>query len=269
MILAVDCDSAMLRLHAGNSGAEARCATLWRDSVDWPDPLPDIHIHLSPPCIMLSSARRGVSSERDMQLGVDDIRKSLDFVLDRKYVSWSLENVSQPGVRALLSNYAAKWPTRVAWTELDASDCGAPTNRVRLIAGPPRMIALLRELPVRRCSVADAFAARGMELPAQYIKNATRRRNGRACMRSVHGPAHCQTASHPLTWCTADGSTVRCLTVRETAVLQDFPDEWMLPRGSRDGIHALGNAVIPAVGEAIMKCAMKARQKSECRDGGG
>ena len=187
--------------------------------------------------------------------GKDGIRQALQVVLNYKYTSWSLENVSTPTVRELLDEFALRAPDLVSYTTVDAGELGAPTTRRRLIAGPPAMIERLREIPVHRVSVAEAFAAAGVNLPAQYIKNSTRSRDGSACIRSVSSQAHTQTASHPLTWCRADGRTVRCLTVEETAIIQGFPQKWMLPRGSRAGIRALGNAVAPPVARAVMRAA--------------
>ena len=54
------------------------------------------------------------------------------------------------------------------------------------------------------------------------------------------------TASHPLIWSTRDGTTVRCCTVAESAVLMGFPRGWQLPQGSRAGLRAVGNAVAAA-----------------------
>lgn len=102
-----------------------------------------------------------------------------------------------------------------------------------------------------------------LELPAQYIKNNTRTRKGAKCIRSVEGPSHTQLASHPLTWAHVDGSTVRCLTVKETALIQGFPSKWILPMGSRNGIRGVGNAVVPCVAEAIMKAAIEAAEPAE------
>ena len=67
-------------------------------------------------------------------------------------------------------------------------------------------------------------------------------------------PAFTITASHPLLWCDRDGSTVRCLTVAESALLMGFPPGWQLPSGSRVGLRAVGNAVPPPLAHAVMAC---------------
>ena len=253
-VLGVDCDDGALRLWRANTKSEGVVATLWTDAIKLPTPHSKLHVHLSPPCQALSNARRDASAD-DIEDGLSALRHALNFVIANPNRSWSLENVSTPVVRTLLQEYAQRWPDQVAYTILDAVDVGTPTTRKRLIAGPPKLIRKLRATPVCRVSVADAFENASTQLPAQYIKNSTRTRDRRPCVRSVQGPAHTVTASHPLTWCNANGDTIRCLTPKETAIVQGFPSTWLLPRRSRDAIRALGNAVPPPVGEAIMKAA--------------
>ena len=231
---------------------------MWNDAVLWPSAYSNLHVHLSPPCTTLSAANRDASSQAVAE-GLESIRHALQFVLDAGYKSWSLENVSTPAVRRLLSKFVNELPERVAYTIVDAADLGTPSTRLRLIAGPPALIRRLREMPVYRVSVADAFESAGVDLPAGHIKNGTRTRNGKSCIRNVQGVSHTQLASHPLVWCKADGTTIRCLTVTETAILLGFPKEWMLPNGSRAGIRAIGNAVAPPVAKAIMQAACEAR----------
>ena len=255
-IMGVDCEDGVLRLWAANTQGRARLARLWGDtSVEWPFARSNLHVHLSPPCTALSSARRG-ASQSAVNGGLESIRRALDFVLEKSHQSWSIENVPIPAVRELMHRYAISFPDKVAYCIVDSADLGAPTTRQRLIAGPPKLIRRLRETPVKRTSVSEAFKRAGVGLPAEYIKNGTRTRDRKPCVRSTMGPAHTVTASHPLTWCEKDGRTVRCLNVKETAILQGFPSDWLLPTGSRAGISALGNAVIPCVAEAIMRAAL-------------
>ena len=94
-----------------------------------------------------------------------------------------------------------------------------------------------------RVSIAEAFKAAKLPLPADFLKSNTSNRDGSPCVRSVHQPAFCVTASHPHTWCTRVGETVRCLKPSESAVLMGFPRSWRLPLGSRVGTRAVGNAV--------------------------
>ena len=257
-IAGYDSDDCVLRLWASNTGGKGFVATLWTDRVRIPPPRPNLHIHLSPPCTTMSNARRKTC---DSASDADAIRHAIEFVLKHRYKSWSLENVSTPTVRALIDEFVDSTPHLIAYTTVDAADFGVPTTRRRLIAGPPLIIRHLRETPVTRMSVAEAFNLAGVAIPAQHIRNSTRTRDGSACVRSVQGPAHTQTASHPLTWCKADGSTVRCLTVAETAIVQGMPLKWMLPCGSRVGIRALGNVIVPGVARAIMVAACAANKR--------
>lgn len=116
----------------------------------------------------------------------------------------------------------------------------------------------MRESPVSRVTVAEAFAKAALPLPATHLKSNTNNRDGTACTRSIHQQSFVTTASHPLTWSDHAGQSIRCVTVAETAVLMGFPSSWKLPTGSRLGIHALGNAVPPPFAKAIMRCAIEA-----------
>ena len=52
-VLGIDWDERPLRLWATNfPSARAVCATLGTDAVEWPAAEPDVHCHLSPPCVL-------------------------------------------------------------------------------------------------------------------------------------------------------------------------------------------------------------------------
>jgi hypothetical protein len=133
-----------------------------------------------------------------------------------------------------------------------------PQSRIRLVISTPRIIRGLKEMAVRRLTIADAFAAAGVDLPvgATHIKSNSNSRDGSPSLRSIYTQSFTLTASHPLAFSDAHGATVRCLTVAESAVLQMIPPSWQLPKGSRAGIHAVGNAVPPPVTTCIMRCAI-------------
>lgn len=243
--LGIDVDDSMVRLWAANTGGKGVLANLWTDSVEWPPAHPNLHVHLSPPCTTLSKANCNSNATE----GLDHIRNSLDLVHRQGYTSWSLETVSTPAVRTLVDERS------VAYTVVDAADYGTPSTRTRIVAGTPDLIHRIRTTPVCRVSVREAMVAANMPLPSNHVKNTSRTRDNRSCVRSVDGPAHTQTASHPLMWCNADGDTVRCFTVAETAVIMGFPKRWLLPRSSRAAIRALGNAVPPPLAAAIFAAA--------------
>lgn len=254
--MGIDCDPVPLKLWAANTGGRAVCASIGRDSVVWPEARADLHVHLSPACTHLSKARAGSASQGDVDAALRMVRWCLELVIEKGYASWSLENVSTPAVVRLVDAVAARHPTAVAYTTVEAADYGAPSSRLRLIASTPATVKRLKEQPTRRVSVADAFAAAGLPLPAEHLRSNTTNRDGSPCVRSVQQPAFCVTASHPLTWCNSGGATVRCLTVAESACLMGFPPGWQLPHGSRNGLRAVGNAVPVPLSAAIMRAAL-------------
>ena len=258
-VLGIDSDAAPLKLWATNCTPAGRavCATIGVDAIEWPEAAADVHVHLSPPCTSLSKARAGSASATSVAAALDAVRWCVQLVLEKGYASWSMENVATPAVVACVAELARQHPAHLT---LDATDYGVGSNRVRLIASTPAVIRALKEMPVQRVSVAEALAAAGLPLPAEYLKSNTSNRDGTPCMRSTQQPGFTVTASHPLIWCTRAGATVRCLTVAESAALMGFPPDWKLPLGSRAGLRAVGNAVPPPLAKAVMSCAVSAAQ---------
>ena len=264
--LVVDNDHVPLKLLAANvPNTRVKLTTLGpkADCVDFlPEPALDLHVHASSPCTELSSARMNATAA-DIESGLAMLKWSLDLVLERGDHSWSLENVSTTQTRALLQEYADAYPHHVAYATLDAVDFGAAQTRVRLIAGPPSLINALKEVPAaRRISVREAFANRALELPASHFKNQTRARGGGPSTRSCEDQSFTVCASHALTWCNRDGSSVRVMTSAESAILMGFPSDWRLPHGSRVSQKAVGNALCVEMSKAIMVAAMKVKQDS-------
>jgi len=256
-VFGVDNHDLMVRLWAANTNGTGNLAELWTEHVEWPDVKPNhMHVHLSPPCTTLSKAQR---DKRNVAHGLAYLCDSLEFVRRENTKSWSIETVDTPLVQDCLRRFQETHPDfKLSWVVVDAAEYGCPSTRVRLIAGNPTLIRTLRQIPVSRVSVADAFRRTGtVTLPAEYIKNNTRTSANRPCVRSVSKQCHTQTASHPLIWCTAEGDTVRCLNVRETAIIMGFPLDWMLPTSSRAAIRAIGNAVPPPLAAAIMSAAVQ------------
>ena len=263
VILGADKDSVPLKLWAANvPGGRATLATLGKDgdAIELPPPSPSIHVHSSPPCTDLSPARNGSvhsAAAADVEGGVRMLRWALDLVLERGDHSWSMENVSTPTTRAVLAEYADRFPGRVGFATLDAAEFGAAQTRIRLIAAPPKLIKLLQEMPsARRVSVREAFANDGLGVPATHFKNQTRNRDGTPCVRSVEEQSFTVCASHALTWCDREGKTHKVMTARESAVLMGFGRAWRLPKGSRNAQRAVGNALCVAMSKAIVQAAV-------------
>ena len=157
----------------------------------------------------------------------------------------------------MLADYAARFPKKVAFATLDAADFGSPQTRIRLIAGPPALIKLLQEMPSsKRVSVREAFASSGLDVPAPYLKNQTRGRDGEPCRRSVEEQSFTICASHALTWATRDGETVKTMSARDSAVIMGFDAVWRLPKGSRAAQKAVGNAMCVPMSRAIVQAAI-------------
>lgn len=260
VILGVDHDPVPLKLWSANvSGGRAVISSLGPsgDAVSLPPPSPHLHVHASTPCTDLSPARGRSATPADVASGVCMLRWALDLVIERGDYSWSLENVSTPKTREVLADYAARFPEKVAFATLDAADFGSPQTRIRLIAGQPALVKLLQEMPSsRRVSVREAFAAHGLEVPAPYLKNQTRGRDGEPCRRSVEEQSFTICASHALTWATRGGETVKTMSARDSAVLMGFDAAWRLPKGSRAAQKAVGNAMCVPMSRAIVQAAI-------------
>ena len=140
----VDRDSVPLKLWAANTGGRAVNATIGRDPVPWPDARPGLHVHFSPECTPLSKARSGGASQGEVDAALDAVRACLELAVRKGYESWSLENVGTPAVVRLVDEVAARHPSAVAHTTVDAADYGAPSCRLRLIASTPATIRRLR-----------------------------------------------------------------------------------------------------------------------------
>ena len=257
VVLAVDSDPAPLKLLGANAPrTKTVVATLGKEAVELPPAAPDLHVHMSTPCTTLSMARGGKATTAS-DTGLQMIRWAVEFVLERGDHSWSLENVATKATRALFSELEAAHPERVAWAVFDSADFGAPQSRVRLIAGPKKLIRMLQGMPcLRRVSVRDAFAERGEVPPAGYCKNQTRSHGGDPTMRTVEAQSFTVCAGHALTWCHSNGKTVRVMTARDSSVLMGFPPSWRLPKGSRVSQRAVGNAVCVALSKAITLAAI-------------
>ena len=107
-----------------------------------------------------------------------------------------------------------------------------------------------------RVSVREAFASRGLVMPATHFKNQTRNRDRTPCVRSVREQSFTVCASHALTWCDREGKTHKVMTARESAVLMGFGPAWRLPKGSRNAQRAVGNALCVAMSKAIVQAAV-------------
>ena len=255
MVLGIDNNSEAIACFAASvPGARKLCETMPSQRVDWPSG-EDVHAHFSPPCTALSRARAGSATEEQVEGGIEHLRWSVQTGLSR-FASFSVETVSVPRTRALIEGEVRANPKRLACAVVECADYGVPQTRRRLIAGPPHLIARLKEAPVaRRVSVADAFGGRP---PAPYLKNTTSRRSeegGTHCVRSCEEAAFTVCGARSLSWCNAEGKTVRCMPAVDLAVLQTLPRDWVLPKRTRAATLAVGNAVPSRLASSIMRAA--------------
>jgi hypothetical protein len=257
VILAVDSDPTPLKVLGTNAPQTTTVvATLGegRDEVSLPQAAPDLHVHISTPCTELSIARQ--NTRADTFGGLQMMRWAVRLALERGDHSWSLENVPTRATRALMTELVAAHPDRVAFGVFDSADFGAPQNRLRLIAGPPKQSRLLQIPCARHGAGRDAFKKAGTELPAPCCKNQTRSQSGGPTMRRVETQSFTVCAGHALTWCDADGKTVSVMTARHSAILMGFPLTWALPKGSRAAQRAVGNSMCVALSKAIVLAAI-------------
>ena len=254
VIMGIDSAPVPLKVWAANTGGTAVRATIGVDEIKWPDARADLHVHLSPACQVLSKARAKAASDDAKGVALDMLRRCVALVQRKGYTSWSIETVSTPATVAAF-RILSQEHIDVAFATLDAADYGCPSSRLRLIASTPALIRRLEEMPVKRVSTTDAFAAADLPLPADFLRSNTKKRDRSACVRSVQEQAFTVTASHPLTWCDRSGVTRRCLNVKESACLMGFRSDWMLPTGQRTGQRAVGNSVPVQLSTAIMRAA--------------
>ena len=214
-----------------------------------------LYVHSSPACALFSNARRGKGEEEEDKHNVLlAMRHFFESVVRNDYKYWSFEQVTANSILELLCEFKTQYPDKVDFAVLDASSFGCPSDRRRLIAAPPAAIKILKEFPVERVSITDAMQRRGLPMPSTHIRNS----NHGAKTRSVLETAFTVVASHPLTWSNNVGETVRCLNTDESATLMSFPAEWKPPRGQRNAITAIGNAIPPIMAYHIIKSVFEA-----------
>ena len=112
---------------------------------------------------------------------------------------------------------------------------------------------MLQGIPVaRQVSVREAFERAGREVPSTHLKNQTRNRYGVPAVRAVETTSFTVCASHALTWCDAEGKTVRTMSATESAI----PKTWTLPPNSKAAQAAVGNAMCVSLARAIVEAAI-------------
>lgn len=237
------------------------------------------HVHCSPPCVKLSCINQANvamsnSGAKGQVAAIDMVEWSLEMMLQSRCTSWSLEQVGERKVRAIVERVRQRYPSRLAYAVINLQKLGVPQTRSRLIAGPPVLIARL----LRKCSMARSRSVRDVIVrPRGTHVRSGRSEKGRVrrCIRRtgetrnvytragwedncrpVERPAPTVRGRHAHTWVTMrDNKAVdhTVLSPRELATLQTFPETYKLPVRKFDAYLQVGNAVPPLVAKLLLE----------------
>lgn len=267
-----DNDPVALKTHAANHpGVKHRLGPLPLARSAWPFPTDgrQFHAHFSPPCQKFSHVNKRKRTAGDAQEAQDLVTWSLETAIACGAASWSLEQVAAPAVITLVEAARVRHPGRIAYAKVDLAELGVPQRRVRLIAGPPELIATL----LRRRGTSNVRSARSVI----FKPRGTHLRNGKGWKHGVRGQDgrwryvkanwsdHCSRIDAPaptvlsdrgMNWVTlrngvATGPHPR-LRQHEYAALQTFPPTYQWPKTEQMALKQIGNAVPPLVAQLLM-----------------
>ena len=265
VVLAVDCCQTALKVHKDNHPDTVHICT----TLPPVDPLPtpgageDWHLHGSPPCTNLSVANQKRDAH-DREDGLQMIRWYLDFALSSSATSWSMEQVATPVVLSLLQEYkkaGSRHRNRIAFSVFLFYDRGVPQNRRRLIAGSPDVVARLLRVCKWHQSVQDVIRFPRGTHTRSFLRysNGKRDLEGKVkwiykkytdddCCFPITGPSHCTVCSYFLRWTTPhSGQKPKSLSVKETAALQCFPEDYVFNVSRSKARKCIANAVPPVI----------------------
>ena len=257
VVLAVDCDTASLKIHAANHphatharmtlgpSTEARLIELVRRLVP---PRGPWLLHGSPPCVKFSGMRnatKGKAHEEGMQL----VKWYVQLVKKLEPPYWTFEQVVAPSIKDYLASQ------RVTYHAFNFARYGVPQTRTRCLAGTTMLIHTLRDDKALRVAT-PVTPAMLLTPPA----GATRMRaSGGKCIekfyRPLDKPAWCLLTACKPVYVTEDGRCVRVLTSQELLKLQTFPSSYRMPphlcsEGER--VKLVGNAVPPLMSRLLL-----------------
>ena len=227
------------------------------DEAPWPDPTPSVHVHLSPPCGELSSAKAGPRDASGAML----LRWSVEQAVARGYSSWSVETVVSPETKPIVESIVKARPQHVTSAQIDAANLGSPQSRVRLIIGPPALIDRLRRATCPpRVSIRHAYEAVGLATRAPYVKN----HSVPPAIRSIEDVAPTVVASRALIWCDCNGKTVKCMGSEDSRVLMGVGPDYALSGTHYVDQRVLGNGLCFHVARGIARAA-RVELQAPCR----
>ena len=262
VVLAVDNCEEMLEIHERNHPAARHvCAELPREvnALGLPDEEETWHLHGAPPYF------------KDQMDGLQLVRWFVEFAAASDASSWTMENVAAPAVMKLMESYKARGSplrNRLDYERVRLSDHGVPQDRVRLIAGSPRLIQRMRRLRPLRRSVRDVIPMpRGTHVRGEVKHSGPTKRcrenpelgrigntytDDELC-RPIDQPGYTITARHTLRWARPyTGTKLKYMSPRETALMQTFPVTYELDRNNQRAIRGLGSALPPIFMERLL-----------------
>lgn len=231
------------------------------------------HLHGSPPCQRFSKINQKGRKEGDRKHAINLVEWFIDYALASSATSWSMEQVAQPDVVAVVERKRKEYGRKFTYAVLRLEELGVPQTRVRLVAGTPRLIAkLLRaadEQPRRsaRCVIAKPRGTHirgtatgvGKRKKARAVageaKYTYKRAKWNELCRTIDEPAPTVVGRHALTWVTGNGEGINrsVLYPSELAALQTFPPGYKLPSNKYQAYLQIGNAVPPRVAELMLR----------------
>lgn len=277
VVLAVDYDEALLRIHAKNHPActhlrmELGAKTEERLVEQINRCIPQgraWHLHASPPCTAISTMR-GATRTRDVEEGMRLVLWYIGTVLKLKPTTWSMEEVGTGMLDGILAMARHLHPDVVAFaSDVPLERYGVPQTRKRTLAGTPRLVtqfiddaSLRGEAPVlsaaltppEGATIVKSAAGKCVD-PSRTVKNADGSLTNDTpirLMKSVHELCYTCLAGNPHYWCRSDFSTIRRFNTREQATLQCFPPSYRFG-AIGDSITGIGNAVPCLVARKFM-----------------
>jgi site-specific DNA-cytosine methylase len=265
-VAGVDNDEHALAVYRANfANAVVCCRRLPLDFGQLKQRLPPLgaqtHIHLSPPCTAISSARRQPTNDQ-REDGLHLLAWSIELVLHARLGSWSIEDVDVRESRAVAEHYRSLHPDRVEFVTLDASSFGAPQRRTRLYIVPPDMKdALVQEANEgASTTIRQAFEREATPLPSNHVRATAYTSSSSRCVRTVEEKAFTVVASRAGSFCDATGERlVQTFSPQQSRILMGLPREFVLPANAKRAQRILGNGVAGQVAAAIYRAAAAAR----------
>jgi len=230
-------------------------------------------VHGSPPCTQFSKINQSGRSSAASACATSQLEWFIDTAIASGATSWSLENVAQPRVVAVVERKRAESGGAFTYAVISFEKLGVPQTRTRLIAGTPDLVAkLLRATEEQpRRTIRDAIAApRGTHVRGTAT-GVGQRKKARAAVgearytykraewsdlcRNLDMAAPTVVGRHALTWVTGKGEKCNraVLYPSELAALQTFPPGYKFPESKFQSYLQIGNAVPPLVAELMLR----------------